>query len=264
VSAVEIEKKDTTKDIIMVTKSAPVKTSVPKAKKASVPKAKKVTPPKEKKAPVKKTAPVKKAAPVKKTPVKKAAPVKKTPAVVKPVVQEKPVVEEKSVVEPEAVQEPDVLSDTPYQSEFSSLLADLDSTLSLVRDLRSRVAKLEKQVNRDTKATNKKLRGRKKRVPNPNAEPSGFAKPGPVSAELSKFLGLAKDELISRTAVTKRINAYCKDNNLQMAEDKRNIIPDGPLTALLKINKDDQLTFFNLQKYMKHHFPQKDGTYPVA
>ena len=128
-------------------------------------------------------------------------------------------------------------------------MTDLDMALTTIRDLRSRVAKLEKQVNRDTKATNKKLRGRKKRVPNPNAEPSGFAKPGPVSAELCKFLGLGKDELISRTAVTKRINAYCKDNNLQLAEDKRKIIPDTPLTKLLKINKGDQLTFFNPVSY---------------
>ena len=254
-SAVEIEKKDTTKDIIMVTKAAPVK-------KTSAPK--KVTPPKKTTA---KTAPkVAKKAPAQK--VAKKAPVKKAPVKVEPVkvepVKVEPVVEPVAPAEPVAPVEGDVLSDTPYQSEFSSLLADLDTTLSTIRDLRSRVAKLEKQVNRDAKATNKKIRGRKKRVPNPNAEPSGFAKPGPVSAELSKFLGLGKGELISRTAVTKRINAYCKDNNLQMAEDKRNIVPDTPLTKLLKINKDDQLTFFNLQKYMKHHFPQKDGTFPVV
>ena len=143
-------------------------------------------------------------------------------------------------------------------------MKDLDSAYTLIRDLRSRVAKMEKQINRDTKATNKKLRGRKKRVVDPNAEPSGFAKPGPVSDELSKFLKLGKGELISRTAVTRRINTYCKDNNLQLESDKRQIVPNEPLRKLLKMNKDDKLTFFNLQTYMKVHFPDKGGVFASA
>ena len=51
------------------------------------------------------------------------------------------------------------------------------------------------------------MKGRVKRVKDPNAPPSGFAKPGPVSDELRKFLSLGKDELIARTDVTKKINS---------------------------------------------------------
>ena len=98
------------------------------------------------------------------------------------------------------------------------------------------------------------MKGRVRRVVDPNKPPSGFAKPGPVSDELRKFLGLGKDELIARTEVTKRITAYCKEHNLQMEEDKRNINADANLKKLLRLGKDDKLTFFNLQKFMKVHY----------
>ena len=105
------------------------------------------------------------------------------------------------------------------------------------------------------------MKGRVKRVVDPNKPPSGFAKPGPVSSELAKFLGLGKDELIARTEVTKRITKYCQARNLQKAEDKRTIHADKGLKDLLRLKKGDELTFFNLQKYMKVHYPNKEGVF---
>ena len=60
---------------------------------------------------------------------------------------------------------------------------------------------------------------------------------------------------MARTEVTKYLTSYIKDNNLQQPEDKRKINPDKKLSKLLKLTKDDQVTYFNLQKYMKSHFP---------
>jgi len=236
-------------------KVAPEKVA-PKVKVAKVaPKVAKVAPKKVAKVAPKKVA---KVAPKKvaKVAPKKAKSSKKTEKVVEPVVEPaaEPVVE--PVVEP--------VSDTPYMGEFTSVLSDMDAALTLIRNLRARVQKLEKQVHRDHKATQKKLRGKKRRIPNPNAEPTGFQKPGPVSPELATFLSLTKDELISRTDVTRRINAYCKANSLQNPEDKRKILQDAPLRTLLKMSKTDELTFFNLQKYMKVHYPNKEGVYPTA
>ena len=212
-------------------------------------KVKKVTPPKK----VVKDAP-KKVAP------KKTTKTTKTPKATEPAPVATPAVAA-TPVEPTPVEE---VSLTPYAEEFSAVASELDTALTLVRNLKSRLQKLEKQVHREHKANLKKMRGRKRRAPNPNAEPSGFQKPGKVSPELSKFLGLKKDELISRTAVTQRINAYCKQHNLQNPEDKRKILPDAALRKLLKMGKSDELTFFNLQKYMKVHYPNKEGVYPVA
>tara|TARA_Y100001970_G_C14236151_1_gene861920 strand:- start:578 stop:1210 length:633 start_codon:yes stop_codon:yes gene_type:complete len=202
--------------------------------------AKKTTPaPKSKK--VTKTAPVQESAPVQEVPVVTEAPVA-------PVTTEEPVV-----------------SDTPYLEEFSAVVGALDEAMNTIRVLKARVQKLEKQVHRDTKALNKKANGKRARKPrDPNAPKSGFAKEGPVSDEMRKFLGLKKDELISRTDVTKRIHQYCKDKNLQNPADKRHIKADASLRKLLKMNKDDDLTFFNLQKFMKIHFPNKEGVFPTA
>uniref|UniRef100_A0A6C0FDP5 Uncharacterized protein n=1 Tax=viral metagenome TaxID=1070528 RepID=A0A6C0FDP5_9ZZZZ len=158
-----------------------------------------------------------------------------------------------------------VVSDTPYLEEFSAVVSALDEAMITIRGLRARLQKLEKQVHRDTKALNKKASGKRARKPrDPNAPKSGFAKEGPVSDEMRKFLGLKKDELISRTDVTKRIHEYCKTKNLQNPDDKRHIKADASLRKLLKMNKDDDLTFFNLQKFMKVHFPNKDGVFPTA
>ena len=139
-----------------------------------------------------------------------------------------------------------------------------DEFLQMARAFKTRVTKLEKAVTKHSKNLEKKSRGKKRRVTNPDAPPSGFAKPGPVSDELRKFLSLGKDDLIARTEVTKAINAYCKEHSLQDVSDKRKILPDSSLKKLLKIKKGDELTFFNLQTYLKVHFPNKEGVYPTA
>ena len=90
---------------------------------------------------------------------------------------------------------------------------------------------------------------------------NGFSKPGPVSDELKKFFDLGKDELIARTEITKKITSYCVEHNLQNEKDKRIIKPNKDLKKLLRLNDKDELTYFNLQKYMKIHFPNKDGVF---
>ena len=174
--------------------------------------------------------------------------------VVEPVV-ETPVVE--TPVEPTEQEE-------NYNGEFTEIQEDLKSALAVIKALSSKVSSLEKRVARDRKIMNKKMKGRAKRVVDPNKPPSGFAKPGPVSDELRSFLKLGKDELIARTEVTKKITQYCKEHNLQKEEDKRTIHVDAPLRKLLRLSKGDELTFFNLQKYMKIHYPNKDGEYVHA
>ncbi len=204
----------------------------------------------------------KKSAPKNKKVVKSAPKTEpKTETKVEPV-QETPVQE--TPVAPVSTEAP-VVNDTPYLEEFTAVVSELDSAMTTIRNLKARVQKLEKQVHRDTKALNKKANGKRARKPrDPNAPKSGFAKEGPVSDEMRKFLGLKKDELISRTDVTKRIHEYCKSKNLQDPADKRQIKPDASLRKLLKMGKGDDLTFFNLQKYMKVHFPNKEGVYPTA
>ena len=195
---------------------------------------------------------------------KSKKPVKTAPAKEPVSVQESAPAPVQETVAPVTTEAP-VVNDTPYLEEFTSVVVELDNAMNTIRMLKTRLQKLEKQVHRDTKALNKKANGKRARKPrDPNAPKSGFAKEGPVSDEMRKFLGMKKDELISRTDVTKRIHEYCKTKNLQNPADKRHIKADASLRKLLKMTKEDDLTFFNLQKYMKVHFPNKEGVYPTA
>ena len=167
-----------------------------------------------------------------------------------------PVVEPESVVETAVVDKvvENVPNEENYDQEFATVHEQLSLALSTIKSLTSVVKQLEKRVARDRKIMNKKMKGRAKRVVDPNKPPSGFAKPGPVSEELRKFLKLDNEELIARTEVTKKITEYCKKHNLQKQEDKRTINVDPALKKLLRLKKGDELTFFNLQKYMNKHF----------
>ena len=193
---------------------------------------------------------------------KKTSKSKKTTPSMKVEPVPEPVQEETQVVEPVAPVEQD--GSDNYDSEFTQIQTQLKDAMALIKSLTSQVSKLEKRVQRDRKVMDKKMKGRAKRVVDPNKPPSGFAKPGPVSDELRKFLSLSKNELIARTEVTKKITAYCKEHNLQKAEDKRTIHADKALKDLLRLKKGDELTFFNLQKFMKVHYPNKEGVFPTA
>ena len=197
--------------------------------------------------------------------VTKKSSTKKTSA--KKVVDTKKVVEEPAPVVETPVVEAPVEPTEPeenYDAEFNEVKDSLKTALDLIKSLTSQVTTLEKRVARDRKVMNKKMKGRVKRVVDPNKPPSGFAKPGPISLELSKFLKLGKDDLIARTEVTKSITKYCQEHDLQKKEDKRTIHPDKTLRDLLRLKKGDELTFFNLQKYMKIHYPNKDGVFSTA
>ena len=188
----------------------------------------------------------------KKTSSSKASKKAAAKKVVEPVV-ETPVVENTAA--------PEVVAEDNYDQEFATVLEQLTAAQSVLKSLTTTVRQLEKRVARDRKVMQKKMKGRAKRVVDPNKPPSGFAKPGPVSDELRAFLKLGSDELIARTEVTKKITEYCKKHNLQKQEDKRTINVDSALKKLLRLKKGDELTFFNLQKYMKVHYPNKEGVF---
>ena len=59
---------------------------------------------------------------------------------------------------------------------------------------------------------------------------------------------------MARTEVTKYIIHYIKSNNLPDKKNKKVINPDTALKSLLDIKPTEEVTYFNLQRYMNKHF----------
>uniref|UniRef100_A0A6C0DRT7 DM2 domain-containing protein n=1 Tax=viral metagenome TaxID=1070528 RepID=A0A6C0DRT7_9ZZZZ len=134
-------------------------------------------------------------------------------------------------------------------TEFGAKLQQLVGVLSTVKnDFKT----LEKTVSRELKQAQKV--SSKRRRASGNRQPSGFVKPTRISDELAQFLGKEIGTEMARTAVSKEINLYIRSNSLQDKDNGRKINPDAKLSTLLKVPKGEELTYFNLQKYMKHHF----------
>ena len=134
-------------------------------------------------------------------------------------------------------------------NEFNAKLQQMSGLFATVKnDFKT----LEKTVSREMK--NAQKASSKKRRSNVNRKPSGFVKPTRISDELAQFLGKTIGTEMARTDVSKEINTYIQANSLQDKDNGRIIHPDDKLTKLLKVSKDDELTYFNLQRYMKHHF----------
>jgi upstream activation factor subunit UAF30 len=140
----------------------------------------------------------------------------------------------------------------PMTEDFTDFMAKLQQVNSLLSSLRTDFRALEKKATRELKAANKANQKRKRKQG--NRSPSGFVKPTLISNELAAFLGKDKGSEMARTEVTREINAYIRKHQLQDKTNGRKIIPDNSLTKLLKLNKTDELTYFNLQKYMSPHF----------
>jgi chromatin remodeling complex protein RSC6 len=134
-------------------------------------------------------------------------------------------------------------------SEFSSKLQMLTATISAVR---GQFKVIEKVIVRELKAAKKSSSRKSKRAG--NRQPSGFIRPTLISDELASFLNKPAGTEMARTAVSKEINLYIRTNSLQDKTNGRKIIPDESLAKLLRLSVEDDLTYFNLQRYMKPHF----------
>ena len=89
--------------------------------------------------------------------------------------------------------------------------------------------------------------------------PSGFLRPQLISDEMADFLDVPHRTKMARTAVSKEIHRYVEKHNLKQEGNGRYFRADAKLAKLLNYHYkgDDEklkLGYFNLQKYMKHHF----------
>lgn len=149
-------------------------------------------------------------------------------------------------------------TDTPtLHDAFTTLIGQLNTLRSQISTLNTELRTLRTRADREIKQAQKA--GRRRRAPTGDRKPSGFVKPGPISKELAAFLGKPSGTEMARTEVTREINAYVRANNLQDPTNGRRIIADAKLRKLLNLKKSDELTYFNLQRFMRPHYPSKSA-----
>ena len=179
-------------------------------------------------------------------------------------------------------QDINILNDTPQLSEthaiqlqqqpkcetIESRLAELHSMLNSLKITVASVIQEVKQIDKAYTKEKKKKQEREKDTTGTNnsgasgsstdqnrknKRPSGFARPVNITDELCVFMNIKEGTKVARTEVTRFLNKYITDNQLQNTQAKTKINADEPLKKLLRLNQEE-LTYFNLQKYMNQHF----------
>ena len=199
-------------------------------------------------------------APIKKTPASatpapakdaaKPAAKEAKPAAAAPAKEAKPAKEPKVAAAPVAdVPAVDGAAVEAEPNAMMKLATKIVAAAALMKEIQIELKAAQKEFDKMTKT---KLKAEKKRA-NARTSPSGFAKPTKISDELCVFLSVAKGTEMARTEVTRKLNAYIKENSLFNAENKRIILPNASLKKLLG-SGEEEVSFFNIQRFMKRHF----------
>ena len=179
-----------------------------------------------------------------------------------PVVEATPPVVEASA--PEVSTDQSAEDTTEQEVAFEGLCTMVIDLQQQLRSLNTQIKQLQKNYKKEVKELKRKCKKpRKGGDPTKKRAPSGFAKPTGLTPELCKFLNVSTDTKLARTQVTKEITSYIKENSLQNQANKKIILPDKKLQALLKSGKEE-VTYFNLQKFMKVHFIKDEPVVEVA
>jgi hypothetical protein len=143
------------------------------------------------------------------------------------------------------------VAEAPVDNVLSNIIDKVNSLSAYIKDIQANLKVLSKEYDKQQKIIEK---AQKKRQ-NAKNSPSGFAKPNKISDELCDFIGVPHGTEKSRTDITRLINAYVKEHNLNKPENKRFILPDTKLKKILNVGDSEEINYFILQKLISHHFP---------
>jgi hypothetical protein len=83
---------------------------------------------------------------------------------------------------------------------------------------------------------------------------NAFLKLRPITDELAAFMGVPAKSQKSQTDVTKFVSQYVKTHGCFDPSFKRRIVPDAKLGKLLRAKDGQEITYLNLQSFLKVHF----------
>ena len=136
-------------------------------------------------------------------------------------------------------------------TQFDGIVTTLSAFRTQITALQHQLRVLERSVTKEVKTLRKDALKKKAKVAR---KPSGFAKPSHITNELCSFMKLPENTEVARTEVTQYVIKYIREHHLQHTDNRKIIIPDEPLKQLLDIKEGDEVTYFNIQKYMNKHF----------
>jgi len=135
--------------------------------------------------------------------------------------------------------------------QFDTINNSLSVFKTQITSIQNQLRLLEKNLKKQLKGLQKEVEKKQKKG---NRKPSGFARPSKVTKELCEFMNKQEGTEIARTEVTRALVSYIKQHNLENKDNSKIIYPDDKLKSLLDIKDDQELTYFNIQKYMNRHF----------
>jgi chromatin remodeling complex protein RSC6 len=164
------------------------------------------------------------------------------------------------------------VADVAERSAATVLAAIQESLRALGTETQTRLRALIVEAGEAVKALKRDVRNSKRRVKkNPEemtAEErtawearranNAFLKLRPISDELSSFMGLPAKSQKSQTDVTKFVATYVREHKCFDPSFKRRIIPDAKLAKLLRAKDGQEVTYLNLQSFLKVHFLKTD------
>jgi len=139
-------------------------------------------------------------------------------------------------------------------AQFVEVLTMLSGFRHQITMLQNHIRGLEKNVKKQMRVLEREA---KKNRNKGNRKPSGFAVPTAISNQLCDFMKRPHGSQVARTEVTQYIINYIKEKKLQFPENRKVIKPDKSLKTLLAVNSKEEVTYFNLQRYMNRHFVKK-------
>lgn len=145
------------------------------------------------------------------------------------------------------------------EQDFANAIAAVARMSADITKLKAELRAYHARAVREVKAASK-AKGRRTKAKTGDRPASGFVKPTLISNELASFLGVKAGTEMARTEVTKALHTYIQSHQLKNKENGRIIEADSALSKLLKLQKGEQLTYFNLQKYMTPHFAKHTAT----
>lgn len=165
-----------------------------------------------------------------------------------------------SKVEAEAVDNKDESEQSSGEIVIAGLLEKVGALAGQIKTIQSSLKVLAKEFDKQKKIIDKVQKKREKA----KKSPSGFAKPCKISDELCDFMGIARGTEQSRTDITRYINSYVKQHNLNNPQNRREFFPDKKLKAILNVKDGEKVTYFVLQRLIAHHFPPSQSKLAAA